>query len=521
MQPPQGERDQRPARPSREPRAEQAEQTRVTSAAPPPRRRPPRQPAAPPLEPIELTDQLEPVGEATMQRRQIDETLARFSAAHDELAAEEQERKQRRDRLLARPAQLLEQTRTKLQRVVLTGEHKRPDSEMAAEEAEPAEEPEPDPEQAPEKKSPQTRLQEKKSRRNHRSLLTARITAAVVAGLVFLATGVGWGAKTWFNGKFNEIAALDEGSNDIRNAAGQTGDENFLIVGSDTREGAEVEDNVGSATAIPGARSDTVMLAHIPADRKQAVVVSFPRDLEVSRPDCERWDPESGEYGEVVRGATQVKLNSAFRAGGPRCVTKVIQQLSGMKVNHFVGIDFNGFKHMVDAVGGVRIHTDGPVKDQELGLIIAEKGEVVISGDQALNYVRARKVYGDPTFSDYGRIKRQQQFLSSLLQATLSRDVLFDVGKLTGFVNAFASATFGENIGIDQMLTLAQSMQGLRASKVRFLTIPTVGEANDRGNEVLLEEQSSELFRALIDNTPLPDEKGSRQEPSEQALPSE
>ncbi len=461
-----------------------------------------------------------------MHRRQIDETLARFSAAHDELAAEEQERKQRRERLLARPAQLLEQTRTRLQRVVLTGEHKRPgpedkeeaeDATAAAETAEPAPEPESDPEQ----QAPRTRLQEKKSRRNHRSLLTARITAAVVAGLVFLATGVGWGTKTWFNGKFNEIAALDEGSKDIRNAAGQTGDENFLIVGSDTREGAEVEDNVGNATAIPGARSDTVMLAHIPADRKQAVVVSFPRDLEISRPDCERWNPETGQYGEVVRGAAQVKLNSAFRAGGPRCVTKVIQQLSGMKVNHFVGIDFNGFKHMVDAVGGVKIHTDGPVKDQELGLIIAEKGDVVISGDQALNYVRARKVYGDPTFSDYGRIKRQQQFLSSLLRATLSRDVLFDVGKLTGFVNAFASATFGENIGIDQMLTLAQSMQGLQASKVQFLTIPTVGEANDRGNEVLLEEQSSELFRALIDNTPLPGEDGNSQEPSEQALPSE
>lgn len=446
-----------------------------------------------------MTDQLEPVDETTKYKRKIDNTLARFSAAHDELEAEERERRERREKLVAR----LEQTRTKLHRVVTAATSVVGARGSAISDAK-DEKPEQDESDKP---APQTRLQEKKERKNHRLLLATRITAVALAVLVFLATGIAWGAKTWFNSKFNEIAALDENSTDINNVAGQLGDENFLIVGSDTREGAEAEDHVGDTSGIPGARSDTVMVAHIPKDRKRAVIVSFPRDLEISRPDCQRWNPETGEYGEVIEGADTVKLNTAFTVGGPQCVTKVIQQITGMKINHFVGIDFQGFKGMVDAVGGVTVHIDEPMRDQELGLIVAETGDVKLRGDQALNFVRARKVYGDPTFSDYGRMQRQQEFMSSLLRATLSSNVLLDVGKLTSFVNAFAASTFGQNIGVDQMLTLAQSMRGFDAGRVTFLTVPTVGEANERGNEVLLEDDTAELFHALIENKPLPGEE--------------
>lgn len=459
-----------------------------------------------------MTDQLEPVDDATKYKRRIDDSLARFSAAHDELEAEEAERKQRRDRLAAR----LEGTRTKLQAVVTATSQRLPRVGGAGPDDEPTKlakpvgAPEPRPalsrSDADDPGSAQTRLQEKRERKDRRALRAARVTALVAAALVFLATGAAWGTKTWFNSKFNEIAALDQNSEDIRNLAAQLGDENFLVVGSDTREGAEEED-VGSTGGVPGARSDTMMLAHVPKDRSRAVVVSFPRDLEVSRPDCERWNPETGEYGDVIDGAEQVKLNTSFAVGGPKCVTKVIQQITGVKINHFVGIDFQGFKGMVDAVGGVKMHIEEPMRDAELGMIVAETGDVVLRGQQALNFVRARKVYSDPTFSDYGRMKRQQEFMSSLLRATMSKDVLLDLGKLHAFVNAFAASTFGENIGVDQLLTLAQSMKGLNAGKVEFLTVPTIGEANDRGNEVLLEEQSAALFHALMKSEPLPGEE--------------
>ena len=436
-----------------------------------------------------MTDELEPIDAGTKVRRKIDNTLARFSAAHDELAAEEAKRKQRLERLAARPVHLLEQTRTRLQRVVAPIKTPAEATRAVA---------------APEQAEPQTRLQEKKQRKNERSALIGRISLIVLAVLVFLATGAAWGTKTWFNSKFTEIAALDENSADIQNAPAQTGDENFLIAGSDTRAGATSEENVGSADDVEGARSDTVMLAHVPADRKRAVVISFPRDLEISRPSCQRFDAPSNTYSEaVVAAATKVKLNTAYSVGGPRCLTKWVQQLTGLKINHFVGVDFGGFKDMVDAVGGVTVNLAKPIKDTVLGMVVAQTGDVTISGDQALSFVRARHVVGDPT-SDYGRIKRQQEFIGALLSKVMSHGVLTNPTQLTDFVSAFAKATFGDNIGVDQLLTLAQSMKGLDPGKVNFMTVPTTGEANPRGNEVLQDTNAKELFQALIDNTALP-----------------
>jgi LCP family protein required for cell wall assembly len=443
------------------------------------------------LDPLSMTDQMEPIDDATKVRHKIDNTLARFSAAHDEMNAEEAKRKERRERLTARPAALLEQTRTALQRVV-----------APAEPAAPAKQTDEDPE-----KAPQTRLQEKKQRRNRRSVLIGRIATAFVAGLVFLATGAAWGTKSWYNSQFNQVAALDENSPDIKNLAGQTGNENFLVIGSDTRAGATAEEGVGTADTVKGARSDTVMIAHIPADRKRVVMVSFPRDLEIARPECNRWDPATSQYSnEKWPAQTLAKLNTAYAVGGPQCVTKVIQQISGMKMTHFVGIDFNGFKEMVDAVQGVTVHNDIPIDDTVLGMVISQVGDMKITGDQALNFVRARHVKGDPT-SDYGRIKRQQAFIGSLLKAVMSKEVMLNAGKITGFVTAFAKATFGENLGVDQMLTLAQSMRGLDSNKISFLTVPTTGNSNARGNEVLVPAKASGIFRALIENTPLPDDK--------------
>lgn len=357
-----------------------------------------------------------------------------------------------------------------------------------------------------EEDEPRTRLQAKRLRRRERATTAAKSLVVSLAVLVFVTTGGAWGTKAWYDSKFNQVAALDEESAHIQDAPAQLGDENFLMIGSDTRIGAEPGEGIGNADEIPGARSDTLMIAHVPADRRRAIVVSFPRDLEVARPDCQRWDPVTGEYSdEIVPGADIEKLTLVYSIGGPKCTLKLVQQLTGMKINHFVGIDFNGFKGMVDAVGGVQVSVEEPVVDQTLGTIVEEPGQVTFDGKKALDFVRARKVVGDVT-SDYGRIKRQQQFISALLTKAMSRDVLFDPTKLTDFVTAFAAATFGDNIGVDQMLTLAQSMKGVSTDKITFLTVPTVGFANERGNEVLLEGEADTLFQAIIDNSPLPGE---------------
>lgn len=453
---------------------------------PPP---PPRQPAAADMDPVCLTTEMEPISDETQKRRQVDHTLARFSKVHDELRAEERERKAKRKKLLpwSRDDELdhLDEI-VGLQSPQLSADDQLSELDGQAE---------------------QTRLQRKKSQRRQRSALFGRILAGITALVVFAATGVAWGFKTWFDEKQHKVDALDQNSSAIMDRAAQNGDENFLLVGSDTREGAGAEDGVGDSKKVAGARADTIMIAHVPANRQRAVVISFPRDLEVTRPDCEGWDEKAAKYtGKQLPPASNVKINSIYAEGGPKCVTKMVQALSGIVINHFVGIDFNGFKGMVDAVEGVQVCVERPLKDEILGTIVKEAGtNVTLTGDQALNFVRARHVRGDPT-SDYGRITRQQRFLSSLLRKAMSSQVLLDPGKLTGFVGAFANSTFGDNIGTDQLFLLGQSMQGLAAGRVTFITVPTVGEANARGNEVLRKGDNDSLFKAIRDDAPLPGE---------------
>jgi LCP family protein required for cell wall assembly len=379
-----------------------------------------------------------------------------------------------------------------------------------------AADPEPEPEEAEE--SP--RLLDKKERLRVKGKLAGKVFAAVAAILVFIASAAAWGFKSYIESSAQNVDALDPDSAAIQDAAAQRGDENFLLVGSDTRSGAKAEEGVGDEGSIVGARSDTVMIAHIPKNRERVVVVSFPRDLEVTRPACEGWDPKTGKAtGEQHPPAEQVKLNTAYQVGGPKCVTKLVQELSGLAVNHFVGIDFHGFKDMVEAVQGVEVCVERPLKDDVLGTVVPVAGKnVKLTGDQALNFVRARHVEGDIT-SDYGRIIRQQRFLSSLLRKAMSSEVLLNPGKLTDFVNAFSKSTFGDNIGVDQLLTLGQSMQDVDTGKVTFITVPTVGESNDRGNEDLLVEKNNALFQAIRQDTPLPGETSTKTDAPQQGNP--
>ena len=151
-------------------------------------------------------------------------------------------------------------------------------------------------------------------------------------------------------------------SSDIRDPNGQIGDENFLIVGVDSRIGANSR-WAPVTTAARGARSDTIMLVNIPASRKRVVAV-FPATSRSTPMNCRAWDPETGKYGPVydetpVSGVTGqretgTKLNSAYALGGPKCLVKVIQKISGLAINRFMAVDFAGFAKMVDALGGSR-----------------------------------------------------------------------------------------------------------------------------------------------------------------------
>ncbi len=351
--------------------------------------------------------------------------------------------------------------------------------------------------------------------RHPRTLLAARSIAALMAVLALVLTGGAWQWTTAKNNRLNNIAALDPNSRDIVDPNAQFGDENFLIVGADSRLGENAAVGAGSIDDAEGARSDTIMLVNIPADRKRVVVVSFPRDTAITPMNCEAWDARDGKYGPVYdektdswspdERYTDTKLNSAYSLGGPKCLVKVIQKISGLSINRFMAIDFAGFSKMVDALGGVEVCSTTPLEDNELGTVLPMAGRQTIDGHTALNYVRARQITTEYN-GDYGRIKRQQMFLSSLLRSLISKDTFFSLSKLNNVVNMFINDSYVDNMDTKDLVNLGQSIQGVNAGRVTFITLPTTGITDEEGNEVPNDEAIRALFDAIINDDPLPGE---------------
>ena len=359
-----------------------------------------------------------------------------------------------------------------------------------------------------------------KSRR--RVMLAGRSLAALFAVLALAMTGGAWQWQSAKNNMLNRVSALDPDSRDILDPNAQFGDENFLIVGIDSRFGENADMGAGDTEAAGGARSDTIMLVNIPANRERVVAVSFPRDLNIEPMKCEAWNPETGEYGPLYDEETEsygpdeiyteTKLNSAFSFGGPKCLVKVIQKLSGLSINRFMAVDFAGFSKMVDALGGVEVCSTTPLEDYELGTVLANAGRQMVDGHTALNYVRARQVTTE-TNGDYGRIKRQQLFLSSLLRSMISKEVFFSLSKLNNVVNQFIDDSYVDNINTKDLVELGQSLQNVAAGRITFLTVPTTGYMDEWGNEHLREEDNRAIFDAIINDDPLPEERNADNSP--------
>jgi LCP family protein required for cell wall assembly len=361
------------------------------------------------------------------------------------------------------------------------------------------------------------------SHRGRRSaMVVGRLAAALMAILALAMTGAAWQWQATKNHSLNKVAALDPNSRDIVDPGAQFGDENFLIVGTDSRIGENSDMGAGTTDDAAGARSDTIMLVNIPANRKRVVAVSFPRDLSITPMPCEHWDPTTSSYGPATdpdspvygmdKVYTETKLNSAYAVGGPKCLVKVIQKLSGLSVNRFMAVDFAGFAKMVDALGGVEVCSTTPLEDYELGTVLANAGRQIIDGHTALQYVRARQVTTE-TNGDYGRIKRQQLFLSSLLRSLISKDTFFSLTKLNDVVNLFINDSYVDNIQTKDLVDLGQSVQGVNAGRITFVTVPTVGYADEYGNEVPRTDDMRALFDAIINDDPLPEERNADNSP--------
>ncbi|MCZ4579831.1 LCP family protein [Gordonia amicalis] len=346
---------------------------------------------------------------------------------------------------------------------------------------------------------------------------TGRILVAIACVTALVGTGFVWNYLQSWNGNWRNVTAVDAEDKNIRNKDAQNGDETYLIVGTDTRGGKNAKVGAGTTADAEGARSDTVILVNVPANRERVVAVSFPRDLQVDQPACNSWDNETGKYGAEMPAQSGVKLNSVYFYGGPQCLVRVLTQMSGLNINHFIGMDFYGFEQVVRTIGGVEVCSTVPLYDYELGNILRKPGKQKLTGRRALNYVRARNIASEGN-GDYGRIKRQQLFMSSLLRSTLSGNVLANPNKLNSIVNTFIKYSYVDGVDTQSLINLAESMQGIEAGRVSFLTIPTSGTTTDgSNNEIPRTDDVDAIFNAIIDDLPLPGEKVEKKKPTSKA----
>lgn len=282
--------------------------------------------------------------------------------------------------------------------------------------------------------------------------------------------------------------------------------ETYLITGVDSRSAENATVGAGDASSVQGTRTDTIMLAQIPKDRSSATFISLPRDLSINRPECPVWDAASGLYvkDQTTPAADDVKINSAYAVGGPACLVLSVQQMLPVKITRYLSLDFAGFIGATEAIGGVAICTERPLVDQELGTIFEDGGRHMIQGTKALDFVRSRKVQEDGG-SDYGRMRRQQVFLSALVKRVTSSGVLGDPGKLKALLESLKGSIKGDNISTESLYELGISVQGkISQNSLEFVTLPTKG-TNDTGNEIPDFTAIRELFTdaPLVDQAPI------------------
>nr|WP_031171373.1 LCP family protein [Streptomyces durhamensis] len=331
--------------------------------------------------------------------------------------------------------------------------------------------------------------------RRRRRRRWAKGTALGLAVLVAAAAGAGWAvyAKLSANITPDEAAARELARYEReRPTTLVRGAQNILLIGSDTRAG---DGNSAYGRDLGSERSDTTILLHLAADRRSATAVSLPRDLMVDIPGCRQSD---GSRSLPVFAM----FNRAFQVGGSACTIRTVEKLTDIRVDHHMVVDFSGFKDMVDAVDGVQVCLKEPIDDKAARLKLPA-GKVLLDGEQALGYVRARKSLGDG--SDTERMERQQRFLGALVDKVQSNDVLLNPVKLYPVLDA-ATSSLTTDPDLASLRGLYQLVRGLRdipTERVQFLTVPRESYVYDANRDQLVEPEAEKLFARLRADQPV------------------
>jgi LCP family protein required for cell wall assembly len=312
-----------------------------------------------------------------------------------------------------------------------------------------------------------------------------RSRAAMVAALLaVLVVGACGSLAVYYNvrlGDVDRIGALADLNGRPERAEGAAANAmNILLMGTDNGNGSSIKEELADGQWESGAhRSDTIMILHITADRDGAYLVSIPRDSYVPIP-----------------GHGRDKLNAAFSYGGPLLAQRTVEGLTDVRIDHLAMIDWASFKDLTTALGGVPITIPETFTDPKNDRTW-EAGTYNLQGQEALNYVRTR--YGLEN-GDFDRIKRQQNFLRSLLRKTLSQGTVSNPVRLTNVLEVLTdNLTVDEDFSVEKMRDLALSLRNLRGDDVEYLTTPLGRYDEVDGQSVvrLQRKESQALFTAV------------------------
>ncbi|MBI4261455.1 MAG: LCP family protein [Actinobacteria bacterium] len=322
-------------------------------------------------------------------------------------------------------------------------------------------------------------------RRPRRLRLVLLAASSFLALSVSAAAVTGFGLYVWAENEFQEseipvdrpggLTEIDTPCDPVCN---------YLLLGSDSRAGLSEEEQElhGNEETVAGQRADTIILVHVDPDREKAIVVHFPRDLWVEIP-----------------GRGMDRINAAFE-GGPNLMVATIERLTGIDLNHYVGINLAGFESTVDAMGGVRICVDRPMIDPLANLKLRSAGCYDMDGRTALAFVRARHVEGD-CIPDFSRIGRQQQFLRAVMGRLLSPTMLPRLPSLIR--ETVPNLPHDSELQLADLVALTNSLKGIGTGAVDFRAVPgTVGWEGEK-SVVHVDPEAETLFRRLRQGKPL------------------
>ncbi|WUQ32515.1 LCP family protein [Streptomyces sp. NBC_00239] len=331
----------------------------------------------------------------------------------------------------------------------------------------------------------------------------------LAAGLAMAVLGSGAVGHAVMTGLDTGIERVDP-FKDMKNRPQAGHGLNFLLVGTDGRDKIDRDDKREYRLGgTPCHCTDTIMLVHVSADRERASVVSLPRDSYAEVP--AHTEQSSGRH----HGPHPVKLNAAYAEGGPNLTVRTVENMTRVKIDHYLEVDFTSFMKTVDAMGGVEICTAKAMRDSYTGLDLLP-GTHKLTGGQALQYVRSRHIDGA---ADLGRMQRQQRFLAALVKQATTSGVLLNPVKFKEVSSTLlGSVRADKNFGSEQMLALGQAMREFTPSSSEFASVPIAagGSRVPRLGSVVRWDgpKAARLFEALRDDKPLAPARPKRTEPA-------